>query len=241
MPKRGLVLPRQLVYEQWLRIGRQLAEVSSSSAWCLGDWLAYGEDTYSGRYRDAIEQTSLDYQTLRNYAWVAGRFMLSRRRDGLSFAHHAEVAGLSEHEQDFWLGKAEKFSWSRNKLRQEVRASLAERRSLDGRGAGREGDHGRSGAQGGENTGDGPEAGYGADPFRQADEQEFRQGVAVVRIKVKLSADQLESWKAAAGRLGHSIEEWAALVLDAAARKELSRLTAMAVIRCRPRSARAWG
>lgn len=34
----------------------------------------YGQAAYTGRYRDAIEQASLDYQTLRNYAWVARRF-----------------------------------------------------------------------------------------------------------------------------------------------------------------------
>ena len=64
----------------------------SSSAWCLGDRLVYGEDACSGPYRNAIEQTSLDYQTLRNSAWVARRFSLSRRRDTLSLAHHAEEA-----------------------------------------------------------------------------------------------------------------------------------------------------
>jgi hypothetical protein len=64
-------------------------------------WLIHGENAYSGRYRDAIEQTSLDYQTLRNYAWVARSLPLSRRRDTLSFAHHAEVARPPECEQDF--------------------------------------------------------------------------------------------------------------------------------------------
>ena len=112
-----------------LRIGRQLEAVASSSAWCLGDWLSYGRAAYAGRYRDAVEQTSLDYQTLRNYAWVAGRFPLSRRRDTLSFGHHAEVAALPEPEQDFWLRKAGDLGWSRNHLRCEVRASLRERRA----------------------------------------------------------------------------------------------------------------
>lgn len=99
----------------------------SSSAWCLGDWLAYGQAAFSGRYRDALGQTSLDYQTLRNYAWVARRFPVSRRRDTLSFGHHAETAALPGPEQDFWLRKAAGQRWSRNQLRQEIRASLRER------------------------------------------------------------------------------------------------------------------
>ncbi len=99
----------------------------NSVAWCLGDWLVFGETAFAGRYREAIEQTSLDYQTLRNYAWVARRFALSRRRDTLSFGHHAEVAALPEPEQDFWLRKAEEYRWPVKRLRREVRGSLAER------------------------------------------------------------------------------------------------------------------
>ena len=99
--RRGLELRRGLPFERWLGIGRQLSAVSTSAAWCLGDWLAFGERAYAGRYRQAVEQTSLDYQTLRNYAWVARQFVISRRRDMLSFGHHAEVAALAEAEQDF--------------------------------------------------------------------------------------------------------------------------------------------
>lgn len=127
LPRNGIQFSRQLSYEKWSSIGRQLSALGSSSAWCLGDWLVHGEIAYAGRYRDAVEQTSLDYQTLRNYAWVARRFELSRRRDRLSFGHHAEVASLPVPEQDFWLRKAQELSWSRNQLRREVRASLAER------------------------------------------------------------------------------------------------------------------
>lgn len=127
MSGRGLVLPGQLSFERWLGIGRQLSLVCTSAAWCLGDWLVFGERAFAGRYREAIEQTSLDYQTLRNYAWVARRFAMSRRRDTLSFGHHAEVAALPEPEQDFWLRKAEEHRWPVKQLRGQVRASLAER------------------------------------------------------------------------------------------------------------------
>jgi hypothetical protein len=131
LPSTGLELPRALSFENWLRIGETLAMVQASTAWCLGDWLIYGETAYSGRYRDAVKQTSLDYQTLRNYAWVARRFPISRRRDRLSFGHHAEVASLAEPEQDFWLRKAEAFGWSTSRLRHEVRSSLSVRAARD--------------------------------------------------------------------------------------------------------------
>ena len=92
---KGLQLPQRLPFQRWLDIGRQLSAVCTSAAWCLGDWLVFGEKAYAGRYREAIEQTGLDYQTLRNYAWVARKFIMSRRRDTISFGHHAEVAALA--------------------------------------------------------------------------------------------------------------------------------------------------
>jgi hypothetical protein len=101
LARNGLRLPQRLPFERWLDAGTQLSALCISAAWCLGDWLVFGEQAYAGRYRQAIERTSLDYQTLRNYAWVAKRFSLSRRRDKLSFGHHSEVAALPEPEQDF--------------------------------------------------------------------------------------------------------------------------------------------
>jgi uncharacterized protein (DUF1778 family) len=120
-----------MTFQRWLSVGVKLSELATSSAWCLGDWLIYGETTYSDRYRQAIEQTSLDYQTLRNYAWVARRFHHERRRPTLSFGHHAEVTALPEPEREYWLRQAEKLSWSRNRLRREVRASMKERESSE--------------------------------------------------------------------------------------------------------------
>lgn len=121
----GLQIPPALNYDKWEEAGRRIAEVVDSSAWCLGDWLLYGQTRYSGRYRQAVEAVGLEYQTIRNYVWVARRFELSRRRTTLSFQHHAEVAALSDSEQDCWLDQAERFGWSRNELRRQVRAAAS--------------------------------------------------------------------------------------------------------------------
>jgi hypothetical protein len=111
--------------QQWIMVGRRLSRVSSASAWALGDWLLFGERTFEKRYRAAIEATELDYKTLRNYAWVARGFSVSRRRDTLSFKHHAEVVALSEVEQELWLARAEAQHWSRNELRERLRPHRA--------------------------------------------------------------------------------------------------------------------
>ncbi|RKT54708.1 hypothetical protein C8E97_3356 [Saccharothrix australiensis] len=117
----SLALPARIPLEDWRGIGQHISAIAESSAWWLGDWLIYGQEEYPDRYRRAIEETGLDYQTLRNYAWVARRFPPARRRAALSFQHHAELASLTAGEQDEWLDRAEEFRWSRNELRNRVR------------------------------------------------------------------------------------------------------------------------
>jgi hypothetical protein len=125
---RALELPLGLAFEDWVRAGHSIARIATASAWWMGDWIVYGERAYGERYRTALEVTPFDYKTLRNYAWVARRFDVSRRRDTLSFQHHAEVAALSEPAQELWLTRAEARGWSRNELRRQLtRARLPER------------------------------------------------------------------------------------------------------------------
>jgi hypothetical protein len=190
----GLHLPHQIPYDKWLGIGRHLATTVSSSAWCLGDWLIYGEISFTGRYRKAIEQTSLEYKTLRNYAWVARRFTLPRRRGTLSFGHHAEVAALSEPEQEFWLRKAEVLGWSRNDIRREVHTSLRERRGQEPAGA----------------------RGRYEEPAEQYPGLPGQAGL-IEPLKVEVTAEQLEVISQAAGSARLTVSAWAALALEQAA------------------------
>ncbi|MEU4806643.1 LmbU family transcriptional regulator [Actinosynnema sp. NPDC023587] len=123
----SLALPNGIPLDEWRRIGEHIFTVHDSSSWWLGDWLIYGQTQYPDRYKLAIAETGLDYQTLRNYAWVARQFSASRRREALSFQHHAEVASLSPTEQDEWLDRVERFKWSRNGLRNRLRTSKGAR------------------------------------------------------------------------------------------------------------------
>jgi hypothetical protein len=107
-------------FVEWTTVGQRLARVASVSSWWLGDWLLFGQRSYGQRYREAVDATDLDYQTLRNYASVARRFPPSRRHSNLSFQHHAEVAPMSEAEQDLWLARAQAGGWSRNALRRQL-------------------------------------------------------------------------------------------------------------------------
>jgi hypothetical protein len=117
----GLRIPAAITYETWVRVGQRIVQAADLSAWCLGDWMIYGQTRYNGRCQHAIRAAGLDYETLRNYAWVARSIELPRRRAGLSFQHHAEVAALSARERDYWLDQAEKFGWSSSQLWKNVR------------------------------------------------------------------------------------------------------------------------
>ncbi|MFB7664821.1 LmbU family transcriptional regulator [Kitasatospora sp. NPDC056138] len=128
----GLRIVNALAFNVWEQAGLKIARAHDSSAWCLGDWIVYGQSRYENRYREAVDAAGLDYQTIRNYAWVARRFELARRRSKLSFQHHAEVASLAPSEQDGWLDRAEREGWSRNELRRQVRGRKHETRSPAG-------------------------------------------------------------------------------------------------------------
>jgi hypothetical protein len=116
----GLQIPNGLSFEDWERTGRQLAHIVDSSAWWLGDWLVFGKKNYSDRYERAIRAVGLRYQTLRNYAWVARRFDLQRRRPKLTFQHHAEVASLPLTDQEWLLDEAERATWTTKQLRNAI-------------------------------------------------------------------------------------------------------------------------
>lgn len=117
----GLHMPDQLRFEDWERAGKRLSSIVDSSSWCLGDWLVYGKQHYSDRYKKAIKSAGLQYQTLRNYAWVSGRFEMNRRRPLLTFQHHAEVASLPLPDQDSWLDRAQREMWTTKQLRMQIR------------------------------------------------------------------------------------------------------------------------
>ena len=123
-----LEMAEHLSFREWKALGNKIGMYSSATAWWLGDWLAFGQKRYGGRYREGVAVTGLTYQTLRNYCVVARRFDVSRRRDTLTFQHHAEVCALTDEDQDFWLDLAAEMKWSKAELRRRVRASADQER-----------------------------------------------------------------------------------------------------------------
>jgi len=115
-----LTLPGGLNYEEWEQIGRKIQMAANASMWWLGDWWAYGEHRYGERAAQAVD-SNYSFQTFANAASVARKIETYRRRELLSFSHHAEVAPLDPDKQDELLDKAEKENWTRRDLRKAVR------------------------------------------------------------------------------------------------------------------------
>lgn len=105
----------------WIQWGRWLGTVGRGSGWWIGDWVRYGNARYGERYKLVASITGYDTQTLMNMAYVTSRFEPARRRESLSFSHHAEVAALCREEQDRWLERATLERLSVRALRAELR------------------------------------------------------------------------------------------------------------------------
>jgi hypothetical protein len=90
--------------------------------WTIADIIRVSEMVRGDTYMQYMDATQMSYSTLANYKYVASSFSdFSRRREKLSFSHHAEVAGLEPEVADAMLEAAERHGWGREELRQHVK------------------------------------------------------------------------------------------------------------------------
>lgn len=124
----GMEVEGDPTFDEWQSCGLALRaidqDIISPFMFWVGDYINYGEHTYGDQYAQMMEDTGLAYQTLANAVYVCSRVEPSRRREHLSFSHHAEVASLSPHEQTTWLDRAADESWSSHELRAHIRKEV---------------------------------------------------------------------------------------------------------------------
>lgn len=126
----GLSLPADLSFEEWADYGERLFAMERGVMWAIGDWWRFGEHQYGERASAALD-SRYSFQTFMNAGYVAGAVETSRRREVLSFSHHAEVAALPAEEQDYWLDQAESGEWSRNELRARIKRGTTDDAAID--------------------------------------------------------------------------------------------------------------
>ena len=122
----ALALPEGLAFDDWLSIGTTLQKAGAAVQWWLGDGWCFGDAQYGERAAQAMDPDfPWAIETVMNAGSVARRIPTSRRREVLSFGHHAAVAYLEPAHADRLLAEAERNHWSRAKLRAEIRALKA--------------------------------------------------------------------------------------------------------------------
>lgn len=118
--------PRQpLALADWISYGKRFGSLGRACGWWIGDWLNFGSAAYGQKYSRAARILKYEVQTLMNMAYVASRFEASRRREGVSWSHHAELAALPAEEQDRWLDRVEEDRLTVRDLRLELRREAA--------------------------------------------------------------------------------------------------------------------
>src|SRR5437879_4902955 len=95
--------------ESWAAEGRQIEKDGRASQWRIADWIAAGEQQFKKKSYPAAQAIfGLSRQTLYNLVSTARAFLISRRRETLSFRHHDEVRALPPEKQDELLDRAER-------------------------------------------------------------------------------------------------------------------------------------
>lgn len=117
----SLRLPPGLPFDQYEALASMFGQLHRTSQWLIGDLINYGEKAdYGEKYVQAAELTGLAPQTLANYSSVCNLIPRSRRRPGVNFSIHAEVASKEPEEQKKWLRLAEENGWTRAQLRNQL-------------------------------------------------------------------------------------------------------------------------
>jgi hypothetical protein len=121
----------ELPMREWAEQGRRLGVLGRAAGWWIGDWLRFGNARFGERYTRAARITGYDVQTLMNMVYVASRYDVTKRRENLSWSHHAELAALDPTHREPLLDLAESQRMSVRCLREEMRRL----RRLEGSGA----------------------------------------------------------------------------------------------------------
>lgn len=115
-----VIAPENATEEDYLDVFGLLKPIISASSFWIGDSINAAEAEHGEKYTDASRITGLTEKTLRNYAYVCRNVHMSRRKDKLTFKHHAHVADLNAELQMYWLDRAVEEHLSAAKLKKLI-------------------------------------------------------------------------------------------------------------------------
>jgi DNA modification methylase len=117
----GLSLQPDATYEQWLQVGESLKRIDRACQWWIGDWLNAGEQRWGEMYAQAVDETDMAYETLRDYKWVANAIPLSFRNDKVPFTVCRHIAAMPADDRAVAIQRAADEGWTVQEARQNVR------------------------------------------------------------------------------------------------------------------------
>ncbi len=123
----AVVESSQVSWDDLVEEGAAARRQRHGAQWRLGDLAGQVATTYGGHKLERYaEEIGVEFNTLMNYRSVAARFESSRRRDILSFTHHACVAAarLPPDVVDSMLLQAEQENWPVRRLEMEREAAV---------------------------------------------------------------------------------------------------------------------
>lgn len=110
-------------YDRWQEEVLTAATEYRKGAWALADKLLEGMDRFGeAMFFQVVNDTGLSQHTVDNYLSLARAFPISRRRENVSLSIHDAVRKLPDEEANAMLMLAEKYQWTRENVRDRVKA-----------------------------------------------------------------------------------------------------------------------
>lgn len=125
LDEQGLHVVGRPNFEQYQGAGDFIKRTHQASGWWLADWIKYGESRSDWSDRLDAElgaEAGVTEQTVRNYRRVSKAFPPEARVEGVSFAHHAAVAGAEPAEARQILSEARTEGWTAAETQKQWRA-----------------------------------------------------------------------------------------------------------------------
>jgi len=116
----GLIFKDTATRADWESAPALIKKLENATTWAIADWCAQGEKKWGESYTNLAEMTGYKVHTLENMAYVAKRVEFSRRKEKLSFSHHAAVASLDPDQQIKQLKDAIDGEWTVTELRYAI-------------------------------------------------------------------------------------------------------------------------
>jgi site-specific DNA-methyltransferase (adenine-specific) len=122
-------------YEEWEKDTRALLDLARGIQWLAGDALAFGEAAFGERASQVLDPDRYSWESVSRMARTSKAIPPGRRRAGVSYSVHAEVAALPPPQQEALLDHAEEHRSTEAEVRVLARRSRRrlERAAHDGR------------------------------------------------------------------------------------------------------------